>query len=294
MAKSLGSRSGNDRKDGRLLRTLGGFARFLPFVMTSRNDAFNLYEDDYEVTESDRWIKAQRGKGYKSMGLLHLLIAAYVRVIAALPGMNRFVAGRRIYARSEIEVSMLVKRGNTIDAGETSVKVAFEPSDTVYDVYRKVNDALDKVRDEDDGNDTDGFASFLANSPRFVTRILMWIMRALDYLGLLPEKIISISPLHSSMMISDMSYMGGTPMYHHIYNVGTLPVYISFGARQHMEDVDDSGNAIDRKFIEARFAVDGRTVDTHYYAAAFKLFKRFIENPAQLEVPPVKVNDDVY
>lgn len=294
MAKSFGNRGGNDRKDGRLLRTLGGFARFLPFVMTERSDAFNLYEDSYEVTGSDRWIKAQRGSGYKSMSLLHLIIAAYVRVIAALPGLNRFIAGRRTYARSDIEVSMLVKRGNTIDAAETSVKVAFEPSDTVYDVYRKVNAALDKVRDEDDGNDTDSFVTFFANSPRFVTRIAMWIMRALDYLGLLPDKIISLSPLHSSLMISDMSYMGGTPMQHHIYNVGTLPVYMTFGARQHMEDTDADGKSVDRKFIEAKFAVDSRTVDTHYYAAAFKMLRHFIENPAQLEIPPEKVNDDIY
>ncbi len=294
MAKRYGSKGGSDRKDGRLIRTLSGFTRFLPFVMSSRGDSFNLYEDSYEITDSERWIKEQRGRGYKSMGLLHLLIAAYVRVLSALPGLNRFVAGHRIFARNEIEVSLLVKRGNSLDANRTAVKIAFEPTDTVYDVYRKVNLAVDKAKEDDDGNEVESFASFFANSPRFVTRIAMWFMKVLDHFGLLPDKIMDLSPLHSSMMVADMGSFGASPMHHHIYDLGTLPVYVSFGAKQRLSDLDAEGKPLDRKFIEARFTVDDRIVDTDYYAAAFKLFRSFIEKPSQLEIPPEKVNDDIY
>ena len=33
-----------DRKEGRLLRSLPAFAKFVPFIMPTRNDACNQYE----------------------------------------------------------------------------------------------------------------------------------------------------------------------------------------------------------------------------------------------------------
>ena len=37
-----------DRKEGRLLRSLPGFARFIPYIMPTRNDACNYYEESFE------------------------------------------------------------------------------------------------------------------------------------------------------------------------------------------------------------------------------------------------------
>ncbi|MFR5782469.1 MAG: hypothetical protein ACLUEK_11870 [Oscillospiraceae bacterium] len=45
--------------------------------------------------------------------MLHLFIAAYIRVVSQLPGLNRFVSGQRVYARNEILINMMVKRGIT-------------------------------------------------------------------------------------------------------------------------------------------------------------------------------------
>ena len=35
-----------DRKDGRLLRSLPAFAKFIPYIMPTRNDASNQYEGE--------------------------------------------------------------------------------------------------------------------------------------------------------------------------------------------------------------------------------------------------------
>ena len=35
---------------------------------------------------------------------------------------------------------MMVKRGITTESEETCAKVVFEPTDTIYDVYRKMNE----------------------------------------------------------------------------------------------------------------------------------------------------------
>ena len=83
MANNYKRRAG-DRVDGRRLRSLNGFYNFIPFIMPTRNDALNYYEESFEITNADRWFRKQRVAGYKGMGMLHLLIAAYVRACAYL------------------------------------------------------------------------------------------------------------------------------------------------------------------------------------------------------------------
>ena len=59
MAKNDRRRFG-DRKDGRLLRSLPAYTTFTPYIMATRNDALNLYEESMEVTEVDRRLRRLR------------------------------------------------------------------------------------------------------------------------------------------------------------------------------------------------------------------------------------------
>ena len=40
-----------DRRDGRLLRTLYGMNKMMPFIMKDRSDGCNTYADEFDVTE---------------------------------------------------------------------------------------------------------------------------------------------------------------------------------------------------------------------------------------------------
>lgn len=282
-----------DRVDGRYLKSLNGFFKFIPFIMPSRVDALNYYEQAFEISGADKWFKRQRAAGYKGMGMLHLIIAAYVRAVAAMPAINRFVAGRRIYAHDTIEVVMAVKRSLTADADETTIKVEFAPTDTIYDVYRKLNKAIDNVRSTD-SNGTDEFAERFSHLPRWLARLLLWFIRVLDYFGWLPKRYIDISPFHGSMIITDLGSLGIGPIYHHIYNFGTLPVFISFGGKRSSYELDPSGTVVERKYIDAKFALDERIADGFYFASVFKLISKLIADPSILEDPPAAVNDDVF
>ena len=293
MANNYKRRAG-DRIDGRRLRSLNGFYNFIPFIMPTRNDALNYYEQSFEITNADRWFRKQRVNGYKGIGMLHLLIAAYVRACAYLPGLNRFVVGNRIYAHNDVEIVMAVKRSLSIDATETTIKVPFKPTDTIYDVYHKMNEAIDSVKSSDEENGTEEFANKFAALPRVIISFLIWLIRVADYFGLLPKRLLDVSPFHGSMIITDLGSVGIGPIYHHIYNFGTLPVFVSFGAKRHVHELDRHGNVVERKYVDGKFVLDERTVDGHYYASAFKLITRFIADPSLLEVPPQKVNEDIY
>lgn len=282
-----------DRADGRRIRTLTGFANFVPYIMPVRNDSLNHYEQSFEITNADRWFRKQRIAGYKGIGALHLFIAAYIRAIAALPALNRFIAGRHIYLHNEIEIVMTVKRALTVDATETTIKVAFAPTDTIFDVYNKMNAAIDEVKSSDDANGTEDFANLFAKLPRPIIRFAIGCLRLGDYLGLLPKSLLDVSPFHGSMIITDLGSLGIGPIYHHIYNFGTLPVFISFGAKRHVYELDRHGKPVERKYIDGKFVMDERIVDGHYYASVFKVINKLIANPALLEVPPEVVNEDI-
>ena len=283
-----------DRKEGRLLRSLPAFAKFIPFIMPTRNDACNQYEESFEVTDLDRRLRQLRVAGYKGIGFLHFIIAAYIRGVSMLPGINRFVVGRRIYARDNIEVVMTVKRSLSVDATETTIKVVFEPTDTIFDVYRKMNEKIDEVKTSDGNNNTEDVAETLCRAPRFLLRFALTILRIMDYFGWLPEKLVEASPFHGSMIITDVGSLRIGPIYHHIYNFGTLPVFIAFGAKRHAYEIDRHGQVVDHKYVDCKFTMDERTVDGHYYAQFLQAIRYLFQHPEILEAPPTKVVEDVY
>ena len=294
MAELNNKRRLGDRKEGRLLRSLAPFYTFIPFIMRTRNDACNYFTDKIEVTEIDRYLRRKRTEGYKGMGMLYLMIAAYIRVIAIKPGLNRFIAGQRIFARNNIEVVMAVKRGLAEDASETTIKVEFSPKDTIYDVYRKMNEKIDEIKADDGENNTEQVAAALCKLPRFLLRFALAIIKALDYYGLLPMSLLNASPFHGSMIITDVASLGIPPIYHHLYNFGNLPVFVAFGAKRHALELDNDGRPVDRKYIDYTVVTDERICDGYYYASAFKYMKYYLRNPELLETPPEKVAEDVF
>lgn len=282
-----------DRKEGRRLRTVPALNQFEPYIMIDRNDACNQFSGSVEISDTDRWLRAKRQEGYKGLGMLHLFIAAYIRVVSQLPGLNRFVSGQRIYARNEILINMMVKRGITTESEETCAKVVFEPTDTIYDVYRKMNEAVEEIRASDDSG-TEKVAGVLMKMPRLILKFAVWIIKLLDYFDLLPMSLLRVSPFHGSMIVTDLGSLGIPPIYHHLYNFGNLPVFLAFGAKRREVELDRHGQPVEHKYVDYKIVCDERIVDGAYYAAAFKHLKYFLKNPSELEHAPDKVLDDIF
>lgn len=283
-----------DRKDGRLIHSLAPFYKFMPYIMPTKNDAYNQFEDCIEITDTDRWLRQKRLEGYKGLGYLHLFIAAYVRMVSMRPGINRFVAGRRIYARNNIEVVLTVRRTMSTTSNETTIKAVFAPTDTIFDVYRKMNEKIDEIKYGGEDNNTEQVAGALLKLPRFLLRFAIGCLRVMDYFGIIPQKLLDASPFHGSMIITDMGSLGIPPIYHHLYNFGTLPMFIAFGAKRKAVELDREGKAVERKYIDFMAVMDERVCDGYYYASSFKYMKMFMHNPSLLEVPPENVVEDLF
>ena len=280
-----------DRREGRRLRTLDGLHVATPFVMKDRNDACNQFAEEVNIDKADEFVRQQLMAGNEGFSLLHVILAAYVRAISQYPYLNRFVSGQRIFARHKIEVLMVVKKAMNLDAPETSINVIFDPRDTVFDVYERFNEQV--VKATTTTNETDGIANGFSKLPRFLFKAAVSVIKSLDYVGLCPKALTENLPFWGSMIITSMGSLGIKPIYHHLYNLGNLPVFISYGTKRRVYELDRKGNVVTKRVVDLKVVTDERTCDGFQYATAFKAFKKYIENPEILLTPPETVKEDI-
>lgn len=277
-----------DRKDGFRLRKADPFFRIIPYLMKERSDAQVFFEDKVYLEETEKLIRKLRKEGHK-VGFLHVVIASMVRTISQRPKINRFIAGRRTYARNEISFSLAILKEMTEDAKETTIKVIFQPTDTIYDVIDKINFEINKNKDTEVSNNTDKAAKLFTLMPGFLLNWSLNFVRFLDFYGKLPRFLSNLSPFHSSVFITDLGSLGIEGAYHHIYNLGTNTIFLAFGTKSKEQVIDASNTVSIRRFINLKIVVDERIVDGYYFAKSIKLAKRIMANPEQLLLPPEEV-----
>jgi len=282
-----------DRREGRRIRKLDPYNAMTPFIMKEKSDASNYFSEVIEVSGIESFLRKKRLAGYPGMGVLHLFIATYIRTAAHYPAINRFCSGQRIYARENVEFMMTIKKQLRTDAGETTIKIAFDRRDTINDVYSKLNEEIHKVRNKGEETSTDKAAAAFMRLPRVILRFTVAFLELLDYFGLLPQSLINLSPFHGSVIITDMGSIGLPAIYHHLYNFGNLPVFIAIGAKKRVNELSSEGKVVLRKYIEFKLVVDERICDGFYFSQAFKIFKSLLRDPEALDKPPEQVVEDI-
>jgi hypothetical protein len=282
-----------DRYDGRRIRSLDPFYKIIPYIMQNRTDAQNFYEDKLDIGNIESYLKEKRKLGIMNIGLLHLLIAAMVRTISQKPGLNRFIAGQRIFARNEILVSLAMKKHLSEGGIETIVKLKFSPTDTIFDIAKVINSAIEQNKKAETKNSADRTAKLVMACPGCIVRFFVWLLKKLDYFGMMPKIINRISPMHTTMFITDLGSLGIQSIYHHLYEFGTTSIFVAFGAKGTEKMIDKDNNIEQKRFVNIKIVTDERTVDGQYYASAFKIFKRLLQHPERLENPPEQVLEDI-
>ena len=280
-----------DRKEGRRLHTLPAMTAFMPYIMRDRSDSMNQFEDVIDITNVEKYLDKKHEEGYNDMALLHVILAAYLRVVSDRPAINRFVAGRRIFARNNIECVMTVKKEMSLESPDTCIKVEFDPRDDIYNVYKKFRTVV--ATSLSDNTDFDKTAGTLAKLPRFVLRAAVRLLFWLDFHGLLHKALLKVSPFHGSMIITSMGSLGIPAIYHHIYNFGTLPIFISYGNIFTADAIKRDGTRERHHFITIKVVTDERICDGYYYASAFKRLKRYMQHPEMLDRSPDKITEDI-
>ncbi len=280
-------------KEGRKLKSIDPMNAVSVYIMPNRVGASNQFRESIDIETTEKYIHEKRQEGYKGLGMMHIVLAAYVRTIALYPSINRFIRGQKIYARNSIDMCLTIKKQLKLHAPETVIKIPASPTDTLVDIYRSTTQLVEDNKKEETENGMDSVAKFLSFVPGVFLKFAVWSLKTLDYFGLLPKSLVKVSPFHGSMFLTNMGSLGINPIFHHLYNFGNLPLFCSMGKKKNEYKVNPDGTVTKMRLMDLTVVCDERICDGHYYASAFKVWKKYIENPYLLDEPPVEVRTDV-
>jgi hypothetical protein len=277
------------RPDGRrLMKGIDPIVQFTPYIMPTRVDAQNFCKQTIDYNTLALYIKQARTKGH-NLTFMSIVIAAFVRTVSQCPELNRFVINKQIYARNRISVSFVVLRRRPDDSiMESLAKVDFEATDTVFDVGRKIEEAVGAGREDKSANLTDLFARTLLAVPGLAT-VVVGLVRLLDRYGLMPGIVYKASPFHTSMFITNMASINMTYIYHHLYNFGTTSIFLGLGKIERALKPISGGKLGYRNEMPIGVVTDERICGGASYARALSVMQRYLRDPSLMEAPP----DDV-
>lgn len=276
------------RADGKKIKNADPMYKVAAFVMKHRMDAMNMITVDIPYDPMHEYVKAKRAEGI-IISHMALVIAAYLRAAAEFPALNRFVVNKRIYARNEFCVGLVVLKSGDSGHGIMS-KVYFDMEDTIFDVQRKIDEYISKNRQTEENNSTEDLIDNLLSVPGLVN-VGVGTFKMLDKYGLLPKKVIDASPFHASLLISNLASIRTNHIYHHVYEFGTTSVACTIGNLRVTPKLKGEQVVFERT-LPLGVVMDERICSGAYFAAVFKKVSTYLKNPTLLEVPPEKVIRD--
>lgn len=280
------------RSDGKKVKNIDPFMRLVPHIMFDRTDAMVMQNQDYDCAGIDEFIKEMRAKEKIRFSYLDILTTAIVRTIAKRPKLNRFIVNGRIYKRNAIQISLAIKKKLVDSAAETTVKLTFDGTESIYEVKERLDAIIKANKGIDKVNKTDKIAgAIVGKMPNFVIKFMVKFLKWMDKHGMLPKSIIDGSPMHTSVFLVHSKSIRMDPVLHHIYNFGTTGMFVSMGQEKLEPVIVDrhTKEIVIKKLLKAGLVVDERISDGVYNSLSMTLFKKYMEDPTQL----LEKNDEV-
>lgn len=281
-----------NRPDGYKLKGCDPFYEIIPHIMPHRYDATNYVNLDLDMDSISKYVNKCRERGI-TMRHMSVVIAGYLRLVSQNPNLNRFVINRRIYSRNHFAVSFVALKPNANGgSGETVIKLYFNMDDDIFEVNRKVEEAIEKTEKSADApsNATDKFLQGLNKVPGLMRGIVGFLKTWDKFFGL-PFSIIDASPFHTSLFIANLASIRLGGVYHHMYDFGSTSIFIAMGQPE-KKLVRVGETIVDKKVIPINISTDDRVESGYYYAKCFRQFKRYMANPEILEKKPETVVRD--
>ena len=275
------------RPDGKRLKKQDPIMQITPYLMPMRCDAQVFLEHKADYEKLSRYIVKKSQEGEK-ITFMQILVAAYVRAISNNPEANRFIFNKQYYARNNCSVSYTVlKDPQNTDSNETTVRILFDLTDTLFDVRDRMNAAVEQSRATEDGDFVIRLARAVLSIPGLATLIVA-VVKLLDRYGIAPKVLIRELPFYSGMFITNNGSIGLHHPFHHIYNFGDVSLFIGMGSILKEATVED-GKARMKRWLPLGMTADERVCSGAHYAAFFFDVLRLLEHPEELENPPEKV-----
>ena len=268
------------RPDGKRVKDLPPIVAAIPYIMPKRYDAWNTITENIDEEAIKAYIREKRRAGVR-INHMAVIISAYYKAYQTNPKLNWFVVNSHLYERDHFCVSFVIlKKRPDGSPDETTLKIYLDPKDTIFTVQQKITDVIEANSQTEQKNSTDKFAKMMFSVPG-LPKFVVWLAYHLDKHGLLPRKIIDLSPFHTSMFITNLASIKTSYIHHHCYEFGTTSVFVCMG-----KPVPDymSGN-LNKKIMPLGVVMDERICTGYEYAAFCNDFRKFLRKPEELEVP---------
>ena len=276
------------RADGKRLSDIDPIVRITPYMMPMRCDAMVFLEHrlDYEMLA--RYI-AQKAREDQKVTFMQIIVAAYVRGISQHPEVNRFIMNKQYYSRNSCSVSYtILKESQNHDSPETTLRIKFDLTDTLFDVRDRMNAAVEANRKPDEDTFVQKLAGAVLAVPGLTT-VIVGLVRLLDRYGIAPKVLLDELPFYSGMFITNNASIGLHHVWHHIYNVS---MFIGMGSLLKEAVADAEGKVRMKRWLPIGITVDERVTSGAHYAAFFADVVRALNHPEMLETPPESVRFD--
>jgi hypothetical protein len=277
-----------DRYDGWRVRKVDAVFSVIPYFLRTRMDAQNYFEERVPIDDIEAFIKEHK-EDIPDLSIMHVVMAALVRLYSQRPHLNRFVMWNKIFARNHVSFSIAVKRSLSDNGEETLIKPYFQPTDTLQDIVNRTRLEQENNQKVGQQNSSDTISKILGMLPDLALRIVVWMLLWLDKVGLLPKFIEKASPWHCSVFLTNIGSIGVESIYHHLYEFGTCSMFVAMGKKSRHNNFNKHGELGQSKSILLKFVMDERICDGFYYASSMRMLNKILSNPAALLLPPEKV-----
>jgi hypothetical protein len=269
------------RPDGVPAERVSLMRRFMPFIMRRRSDALIWFEQDIEVDRALAFAEGFSRENGVSLTFFHLVLRSLARVLDESPRINRYVVGRRLYQRTDIALSFSGKESFDADSPLYVRKRVFDPREPLAEMARSLGE---RIREGRSGQKTqsDSEMAILMRLPRPLVDGVVWLGRFLDYFNLLPAAMTRDDPLYASAFVANLGSVGLAGAYHHLYEYGTIPVFVVVGAYRRAPVATEDGRVEVRRVATLKYTYDERVEDGFYCARAVARMKELLEDPERL------------
>jgi len=278
------------RVDGTLIPNVHPYRRLMAHIMPTRNESVVYFDTFARVGELKRYLAAANTKFYpqgpdasttssgERVDITHCLVAAGAIGLAENPKMNRFVAGRRLYARNGRFLTFSMKRQKLgRDAKLSAVKLEVKPGETFRQLVERMNGHV-HVERSDKKTSADKEFDLFNRLPRAALDVAVSAFKALDHWNVLPRFFIEGDGMYTSMFIANLGSLGMSAGYHHLYEWGNCPLFMMVGQIEKRPLV--VGDAVvPTEVLPIRWSYDERIDDGLNARFGIESVNRALENP---------------
>jgi len=252
----------------------------MPFIMRGRNESVVYYEQDLEVSKTWEFMKTFSEKTGTKVTITHLLLWRAGQVLHMRPGLNRFVAGRRIYQRRGIWAVISMKKAMTEDSPDILMKYKLDPYWSLEDTVKAVQGGIDRGRSTQTSF-TDLEMKILFSLPTAVVNAFARLLMKLDHYGWLPDFMLREDEMYASVAFANLGSIGLQPAFHHLYEYGNITIFAAIGKKAPRVMVGQNREPVVQDIMTIRYSFDERIHDGFYGIQALELFKHLVENPEE-------------